>query len=101
MRLEVLRHVKGAENWATMEQRLLDLLPKCSEPADLWARAADLQRTMTGAGFHAIPLPNFLMAVVAVHANLVMLHYDRDYQDIADHGGINLRHNWVARPGSL
>lgn len=63
-------------------------------------RAKDLQLALTNRGHHRAASPVDLMtAAAAAEYNAVVLHYDRDFDLIAQVGGP--RAEWVAPAGSL
>jgi hypothetical protein len=53
------------------------------------------------AQFHRRPPVDFLIAALADQHGLGVLHYDRDYDLIAAHGGLRFESRWIAPPGSL
>lgn len=59
--------------------------------------ALDLQEAMLIAGMHRKPLPDLVIAAVARHHNAVLVHHDRDFDDIAAHAD-GLRTRWIVRP---
>ncbi|MDF2258119.1 hypothetical protein [Streptantibioticus ferralitis] len=65
-----------------------------------WSRAKAVQRKQTESGCHrSVPPVNLLVAVTALDHGLTLLHYDRDFETIAQH--TELRTRWPAEPGSL
>jgi predicted nucleic acid-binding protein len=51
-------------------------------------RAVEVQGMLAGRGEHrSAPIPDLLIAAAAVAAGLVVLHYDRDYDRIAEATG--------------
>lgn len=78
------------------ERRSLDAAPITP---DVMSTAIDLQHELARRGQHRIPLPDLIISAAAKHANLVVLHYDRDFERIAAAGGAD--HEWIAPPGSL
>lgn len=68
--------------------------------AGVAARSRDLQLALTQRGYHRAASPvDLVTAAVAAEYGAVVLHYDRDYDLIADVGGP--RCEWVAPAGTL
>ncbi|MEV0278283.1 PIN domain nuclease [Streptomyces sp. NPDC050610] len=69
-------------------------------PDDAWARVHELQSGLARAGCHrSAGIVDLLVAVTALHHRLTLLHYDRDFETVAEHTG--LRTQWVAEPGAV
>jgi predicted nucleic acid-binding protein len=64
---------------------------------DTLARAVDLQEAMLGAGMHRKPIPDLIVAAVALDHNAVLVHHDRDFDDIAT-VATGLRIRWIVPP---
>jgi predicted nucleic acid-binding protein len=65
-----------------------------------WQLALDAQRQLAGAGLHrAVGIADLLVASVAQRHDVTVLHYDSDYEVVADLIGIV--HRWVAPAGSI
>ncbi|MFI7070662.1 hypothetical protein GA0070622_1824 [Micromonospora sediminicola] len=63
-------------------------------------RARDLQLALTARGHHRAASPvDLTVAAVAAEYSATVLHYDRDFDLLADVGGP--RSEWVAPPGTL
>jgi predicted nucleic acid-binding protein len=63
-------------------------------------RSRDLQLALTQRGYHRAASPvDLITAAAAAEYGAVVLHYDRDYDLIADVGGP--RCEWIAPAGSL
>lgn len=60
-------------------------------------RAVDLQLTLAAHGWHRTPLPDVVIAATAAEHGLTILHYDSDYERIADLAGA--RHQWIIARG--
>lgn len=59
-----------------------------------WRRAIDVQRELWANGqVRAVPLPDLLIAAVAERHNVTILHYDADFDRIADITGQQVQ--WV------
>ena len=69
------------------------------EPAD-WVRARDVQHRLALRGQHrAAGLADLLTAAAAERAGAAVLHYDRDFELIAEVSGQPTE--WVVAPGSV
>ncbi|SRR6266508_4007013 len=70
-----------------------------TEEAD-FIRAEDVMARLAKTGQHrAVSLPDLLVAAVAERADLVVLHYDADFEIVASVTG--QRTEWIAPRGSL
>jgi predicted nucleic acid-binding protein len=68
-------------------------------PDNAWDRAWQVQEQLCGAGLHrSIKIPDLIIAAVAEHHGLTVLHYDRDFDRIADITGQPVE--WVVPPGT-
>ncbi|MDN5934221.1 MAG: PIN domain nuclease [Pseudonocardia sp.] len=77
--------------------RSLEWLPM---PDEVWSWVADAQRLLTERGQHrSVPIPDLLIAATAHRHQLTVLHYDTDFDLIADATGVTTR--WVVPRGSL
>ncbi|WP_439676838.1 PIN domain nuclease [Embleya sp. MST-111070] len=66
---------------------------------EIFTRALEVQRHALDAGFHrALSLPDLLIAAIAERHRLTVLHYDGDFDMIADLTGQPAQ--WVVPPGS-
>jgi predicted nucleic acid-binding protein len=63
------------------------------------AKAIDLQHELARRGQHRVPIPDLIISAAALAANLVVLHYDSDFEQLADAGGAP--HEWVVPRGSV
>lgn len=96
--LEVLYSSRSLADYeAVREERSgLDAVPITPEVME---RAVDLQHALARRGQHRVPIPDLVISAAARTAGLVVLHYDTDFERIADAGGA--LHEWVAPRGSL
>jgi predicted nucleic acid-binding protein len=80
------RAERGAWPFVAMDQTVLD-------------RAADVQDQLAGRGLHrSVAIPDLLIAAAAAAASLVVLHYDRDFERIAEVTGQPVE--WIVPAGS-
>ena len=78
------------------ERRSLDTAPITPE---VMAKAIELQHELARHGHHRVPIPDLVISAAAQAAGLTVLHYDSDFERIADAGGAV--HEWVIPRGSL
>jgi predicted nucleic acid-binding protein len=84
--LEVGYSARSAEDWAaSVSGPPLSLMPvECSTPA-IEARAVAVQGVLARQGRHRGPsIPDLLIAATAELAELTVLHFDKDFDLIAD-----------------
>lgn len=88
------RSVHDAELWLELS-RQFERLPM---PDDIWDRAIEVQSKLVGKSLHrSVKLPDLLIAATAERHGVTMLHYDRDYDRIAEVTGQPTE--WVVPPG--
>ncbi len=69
-------------------------------PDEVWDRALEVQRILSEQGrLRAVRFPDLLIAATAERHNLAVVHYDRDYDLIAE--VTNQATEWVVRQGSV
>ncbi|MBW3665816.1 MAG: PIN domain nuclease [Actinobacteria bacterium] len=74
-------------------------LPKARIDDEVLDRALDVQGELAERGQHRLPIPDLIIAAAAELAGLVVLHYDADFEVIADVTG--QPHEWVVVRGSV
>lgn len=96
--LEVLYSARSLDDYEEIltERRSLPSYPVIPAVTD---RAIDVQHRLAQRGHHRLPLPDLLIAAVAELNDLAVLHYDTDYDRIAETTG--QRCEWVVPRGSL
>ncbi len=96
--LEVLYSSRSLVDYVAIleERRALDTAPITE---DVMRTAIELQRELARRGQHRVPIPDLIISAAALRANLTVLHYDRDFERIADVGGAT--HEWVVPQGSV
>jgi len=96
--LEMLYSVRNLADYEEVleERRSLDAAPITPEVMD---RAIELQHGLARRGHHRVPIPDLVISAAAHAAGLVVLHYDSDFDRIAEVGGA--AHEWVVPQGSL
>jgi predicted nucleic acid-binding protein len=99
VRLEVMRGLQSLARWR-VESDQLRALPDLPITKDTWRRAEEVQGLLVRASHHtAVSVPDLLVAAVAEQVGLPVLHYDRDFDLIAEVTGQDCR--WVVPRGSI
>ena len=96
--LEVLYSARGLDDYEAVleERRSFDSAPITPE---VMATAVELQHALAQRGQHRVPIPDLIISAAAQHAGLVVIHYDADFERIAEIGGPD--HEWVVSRGSI
>lgn len=96
--LEVLYSARSLADYEDLlaERRALPSYPLTDK---VTGRAIDVQHRLAQIGQHRVPLPDLLIAAVAELNDLAVLHYDADYDRIAETTGQPCE--WVVPRGSL
>lgn len=74
-------------------------LPEVELSQSTFDDAVTIQHELARNGHHRLPIPDLIIAAAARSADLAVMHYDSDFQLIAD--ATNLEHEWVVPAGSL
>ena len=64
-------------------------------------RAVDAQRQLARIGHHRLPPVDLLVAAIADRHGLGILHYDHDYDLLAERTDLDIASVWLAPAGSL
>jgi predicted nucleic acid-binding protein len=64
-------------------------------------RAVDAQRELARVGHHRLPPVDLLVAALADRHKLGILHYDRDYDLIAERTDLRFESEWLVPRGTL
>lgn len=96
--LEVLYSSRSLSDYEEIleERRSLDAAPITP---DVMSTALDLQHELARHGQHRVPIPDLIISAAALRSHLVVLHYDSDFERIAEVGGAP--HEWVVPKGSV
>jgi predicted nucleic acid-binding protein len=89
---------------ATEHRDLLDellALPLLQIDAQIERRAVHAQRQLARVGHHRLPPVDLIMAVIAERHHIGVLHYDGDYDILADKTDVNFASVWLAPRGSI
>lgn len=74
-------------------------LPRARIDDDVFNRALEVQGLLADRGQHRLPIPDLVIAAAAESADLTVLHYDADFERIAEVTG--QAHDWVVPRGSV
>jgi predicted nucleic acid-binding protein len=97
--LEALFSAQSAEDYRR-QRMMLDSMPRVGVNESVIERALDIQRQMVELGTHrAASVPDLILAATAETNNLVVLHYDGDFDLIANATGQPVE--WVVPAGSI
>lgn len=96
--LEVLYSSRNLVDYEEIleERRSLDSAPITPE---VMATAVDLQHGLARVGQHRVPIPDLIISAAALTSNLVVIHYDSEFERLAAVGGA--AHEWVVPQGSV
>lgn len=101
VRLELLYSARNPEEFAEIREELA-ALPDCPITPDQWQRALWVYEQLSARGGthqRSVKHPDLLIAAAAEAAGVAVLHYDEDYDRIAEITGQPTR--WLAAAGSL
>ncbi|WP_405151940.1 PIN domain nuclease [Sphaerisporangium sp. NBC_01403] len=98
--LELLLSARSFGDRCSVLSELQDEYCWIPMPDRVFQRAAEIQELLTKQGLHRCGSPvDLLVAATADLNNLIVLHYDRDFESIARITGQPVE--WLAPPGSL
>lgn len=97
--LEVLFSARNRTEYEAIRRRRA--LAYHSVPIDqgVLQRAIDVQAELAKVGKHRLPIPDLVIAAAAEAAGLILLHYDQDFDRIAEVTGQPAE--WVVPRGSV
>lgn len=95
--LELLYSSRSPADYETRRQQM-EALPWLRLDEAVAAQALDLQRRLAETGRHRRPIPDLLVAATALVHDATVLHYDRDFDLIAEVSDLSAR--WIIPPGS-
>ncbi|MET9337036.1 PIN domain nuclease [Nonomuraea sp. NPDC003804] len=83
--LELLYSARGPADYAQLKSQLDAGFPWMPIPDRGWQRACEIQESLAKSGKHRGPsIADLLIAVTAEAWELTVLHYDRDFETIAE-----------------
>jgi predicted nucleic acid-binding protein len=97
--LEVLFSARNREDHERIRQRRSLAYQSVPITDSILQRAIDIQAELARTGRHRVPIPDLIIAATAEAAGLTLLHYDHDYDLIAE-----VTHQpaeWVVPRGSV
>ncbi len=97
--LEILFSARNREDHERIRQRRSLAYQSVPITDSILRRAIDIQAELARTGRHRVPIPDLIIAAAAEAASLTLLHYDRDYDLIAEvtHQPVE----WVVPRGSV
>ncbi len=101
VRLEILWSARSAKDYEALDEELSALRPIPSD-SSTFQRALEIQRGLAHVGglhHRSVKIADLLIAASAEAAATVVLHYDADYDRIAEITGQSTQ--WIAARGSL
>lgn len=98
--LEDGRSARNFRDAMTIRARRTEVMTQLPITPAVATRARDIQLALTQRGHHRAASPvDLMVAGAAAEYGAIVVHYDRDFDLLADVGGP--RTEWVAPPGSL
>ncbi len=97
--LEVLYSARNHEDYERTRARRKLAYRSVSLNDAVFERAIDVQSTLARSGRHRVPIPDLIIAAAAELESLIVLHYDRDFDTVADVTGQPVE--WVVERGSV
>lgn len=96
--LEILYSARSLDDY---EQILAERgsLPALALTEEVGSRAVDVQHQLARRGQHRVPVPDLLIAATAAINGVAVIHYDADYDRIAQVTGQSAE--WVVPRGSV
>jgi len=97
--LEVLFSARNHEDHERMRERRLLAYERIPLTQEVFDRAVEVQGALARRGHHRLPIPDLIVAATAESAGLIVLHYNADFERIAEVTGQPTE--WVVSRGSL
>jgi hypothetical protein len=98
--LEAGFSARSAGDLRAMMMRVEEL-PRVDVDDQVERMALAAQRELADVGHHRLPPTDLVIAACAHRAGSGVLHYDRDYDLIAEHTRLQFESVWLAEAGSL
>ena len=76
-------------------------LPRVEITPETESLAISAQGELADAGHHRVPPTDVVIAACAHQSGAGVLHYDRDYDVVWEHTGLDFESRWLAPAGSL
>jgi predicted nucleic acid-binding protein len=98
--LEAGVSARSSEDHRTLGIYRRDALEYLITPDTVWDRAWEVQEALTDKGLHrSVKVPDLVIAAIAEHHSVSVMHYDRDFDHIASITGQDVE--WVVPAGSI
>lgn len=98
--LEAGVSARSAADHRTLGQYRRDALEYLTTPDTVWDRAWEVQQVLAADGLHrTVKIPDLIIAAVAEHHGVAVIHYDRDFDRITAVTGQPV--DWVVPAGSV
>jgi predicted nucleic acid-binding protein len=102
LEFEVLYSARNAREHAELTEELEALRPlELSEAVVGAALEAQAKLARHAPGFHRLSHQDYLVAAIAAAHELGVLHYDADFDRIAEHSSLTFQSVWIAPAGTL
>lgn len=102
LEFEVLYSARNAREHTELTEELEALRPlELSEAVVSAALGAQADLARHAAGFHRLAHQDYLVAAIAAAHELGVLHYDADFDRIAEHSSLTFESVWIASAGTL
>lgn len=98
--LEAGYSARSAGDRSQMMARL-EHLPRLLVDPEVERMALEAQRELAEVGHHRLPPADLVIASCASRAGGGVLHYDRDYDLIAEHTSLSFESVWVVEAGTV
>jgi predicted nucleic acid-binding protein len=98
--LEAGYSAQSAARYRSMMGRF-DRLPRIAIDRDIESMALQAQLELAEIGHHRLAPMDVMIAACAHRAEAGVLHYDGDYDILAEHTGLDFDSEWLAPPGTL
>ncbi len=97
--LEVLYSARSHDDLLTTARRRRLAYDEIPLTPSVFDRALHIQERLASRGQHRLPIPDLIIAAAALEHDLTVLHYDADFDRIADVTGQPTE--WVVPRGSI
>jgi len=97
--LEVLFSARNYEQHVEIRRRRELAYVRVPITESVFERSVEIQAKLARTGRHRLPIPDLLIAAASESASLTVLHYDRDFDVIAEVTGQSME--WVVPRGSI
>ncbi len=97
--LEILYSARNANEHTEIRHRRALAYARVPLTEDIFQRAIEIQGQLAVRGQHRIPIPDLVIAAAAETADLTILHYDSDFDRIAEVTGQPMK--WIVPRGTV